>query len=41
VLERADQILLLEEGRLKAKGTLDELLETCKEIRQLYNGENQ
>jgi ATP-binding cassette subfamily B protein len=36
VLERADQILLLEEGRITARGTLAALLETSAEMRQLY-----
>ena len=35
VLERADQILLLEGGRLAARGTLGELLETSEEMRRL------
>lgn len=38
VLERADQILLLEEGKLAACGKLDELLRTSAEMRQLYQG---
>jgi ATP-binding cassette subfamily B protein len=36
VLERADQILLLEDGRLIARGTLAKLLETSEEMRSLY-----
>jgi ABC-type multidrug transport system fused ATPase/permease subunit len=39
VLERADQILLLEEGRITARGTLEELLERSKETRWLCAGE--
>jgi ATP-binding cassette subfamily B protein len=39
VLERADQILLLEEGHLTASGTLEELLAQSHEMRQLYGGE--
>jgi ATP-binding cassette subfamily B protein len=38
VLERADQILVLEKGRLTARGTLAELLETSEEMRRLYQG---
>jgi ATP-binding cassette subfamily B protein len=36
VLERADRILLLEEGRLAGSGTLQELLATSEEMRCLY-----
>jgi len=39
VLERADQILVMEKGRLTARGTLAELLETCEEMRRLYQGD--
>jgi ATP-binding cassette subfamily B protein len=35
VLERADQILVMENGRLTARGTLVELLETSEEMRLL------
>jgi ATP-binding cassette subfamily B protein len=35
VLERADQILVMENGRLTARGTLAELLETSEEMRLL------
>lgn len=38
VLEHADQIILMEEGRIKAIGTLKELLETQEEMRQLWRG---
>ena len=36
VLERADQILLLEQGRITARGTLQELLSSSDEMRRLY-----
>jgi len=36
VLERADQILLLEGGRITARGTLEQLLRTSAEMRRLY-----
>ena len=36
VLERADQILVLENGRLTARGTLTDLLAVSAELRRLY-----
>jgi ABC-type multidrug transport system fused ATPase/permease subunit len=38
VLERADQVLFLEEGRVAARGTLQELLASNEEMRRLYEG---
>lgn len=38
VLEHADQIILMEEGRVSAVGTLQDLLETQDEMRQLWQG---
>lgn len=38
VLEHADQIILLEEGKVVAIGKLQELLETQEEMRQLWQG---
>jgi ATP-binding cassette subfamily B protein len=38
VLERADQIVLLKEGKVLAVGTLQELLEQEEEMRQLWQG---
>jgi ATP-binding cassette subfamily B protein len=37
-LRRADQILLLDNGRLLDRGTLNELLERSDEMRQLWDG---
>ena len=38
VLENADQIILMQGGQVTAIGTLDELLETQEEMRQLWFG---
>ncbi|MBT7859065.1 MAG: ABC transporter ATP-binding protein [Gemmatimonadetes bacterium] len=39
-LQRADQIILLHEGRIGAVGTLDELMETSSQMRSLWHGED-
>ena len=39
VLKRADQIILLREGRVAAEGSLDELLETSAEMRRIWGGD--
>jgi len=38
VLERADRIIVLADGRVVATGTLPELLGHCAEMRELYTG---
>jgi ATP-binding cassette subfamily B protein len=39
VLRRADQIILLKDGRVEATGTLDGLLEETAEMRRLWEGD--
>jgi ATP-binding cassette subfamily B protein len=38
VLEKADQILVLKDGRITARGRLEELLKTSQEMQWLYTG---
>ncbi|MEU0570589.1 hypothetical protein ABZ297_35080 [Nonomuraea sp. NPDC005983] len=37
VLARADQIIVLDRGRVVGRGTLEELLESCPEMRRLWS----
>ena len=39
VLQQADQVIVLKAGRIEAVGKLTELLETCVEMQQLWQGE--
>ncbi|GAB4203754.1 MAG: ABC transporter ATP-binding protein [Roseiflexaceae bacterium] len=38
-LRRADRIIVLKDGRVAGSGRLDELLECCDELRQIWTGE--
>jgi ATP-binding cassette subfamily B protein len=38
-LQRADRVIVLKDGHVEAAGKLDELLETCREMKELWVGE--
>jgi ATP-binding cassette subfamily B protein len=37
-LARADRIIVLKDGRVEAEGPLERLLETCPELRRIWEG---
>jgi ATP-binding cassette subfamily B protein len=39
VLSRADQIIVMKDGRVEARGKLNELLENCSEMQRLWKGQ--
>ncbi len=36
VLKQADQIIVMKEGRIYAKGTLEELVDSCDELQAIW-----
>ncbi|MBP2001331.1 ATP-binding cassette subfamily B protein [Paenibacillus shirakamiensis] len=38
-LSQADHIIVMKDGRIEAEGSLSELLDTCEEMQQLWQGE--
>jgi ATP-binding cassette subfamily B protein len=40
-LRRADQIIVLEEVKIAARGKLDALLEACEEMQRLWQGDTE
>jgi ATP-binding cassette, subfamily B, bacterial len=39
VLQRADHVIVLKEGKVEAEGKLDDLLATCEEMQRLWRGD--
>jgi ATP-binding cassette subfamily B protein len=40
VLSRADQIIVMKDGKVEAQGKLEELLATCEEMQELWKGQD-
>ncbi len=38
-LRRADQIIVMKDGKVEDRGQLDELLERCEEMQRLWKGD--
>ena len=38
VLSRAEQIIVMKDGKVEARGKLEELLATCEEMQELWKG---
>jgi ATP-binding cassette, subfamily B, bacterial len=41
VLRLADRILVLKDGTIEAQGALDDIMESCEEMRLLWSGQSE